>query len=116
MNKLLNISDLENFTGTRKYYGYLGGVKLTDGAKYLADRAGCYWLMDIVASCQHDLTKYPFQLWSIRVLEDKKAIVECREDTGTPAVIHQEIKYTDFPLKEFEFYCINKVILLKSEY
>ncbi len=38
------------------------------------------------------------------------------EDTGEPVKVRQEIPFTDFPLKDFEFYCIDNVMLLKSEY
>jgi len=37
-------------------------------------------------------------------------------DSDLPIQIKQRIPYTDFPLEEFECYCIDKVILLKSEY
>ena len=39
-----------------------------------------------------------------------------RGDTGQPVKVRQEIPFTDFPLKEFPFYCIDNVMLLKSEY
>lgn len=48
--------------------------------------------------------------------EDKSAVVEMREDTGLEAVVRQEISYTDFKLPRYEFYCIDGVVLLKSEY
>ena len=48
--------DLGNFTGTTQYFKYLGGLKLTDGVKFLADK-GCYWLLDIIASYQPKFNK-----------------------------------------------------------
>ena len=38
------------------------------------------------------------------------------EDDGEPVRVSQELRFTDFPLKEFEFWCIDGVMLLKSEY
>ena len=36
--------------------------------------------------------------------------------TAQLAVVSQELRFRDFPLKEFEFWCIDGVMLLKSEY
>jgi len=58
----------------------------------------------------------PFQVWQIKVREDKSALVTMVEDTGQPVKVKQEIPYTDFGLKEFEFYFVDDVMLLKSEY
>jgi hypothetical protein len=113
MENLLN--DLEQFTGTSKYYNLGFGLKATEGIKYLADTAKCYWLLDVVASYQKRLKDYPFQIWQI-VVKNKKAVVSCKEDTDMPNLVIQAIKYTDFPLDVFEFYCIDGIILLKSEY
>ena len=35
-------AELQQFIGTEQYYRYMGNVVLTDGTKYLADRAGAY--------------------------------------------------------------------------
>ena len=43
-------SILRQFTGTAHYYRLHNEVVLKDGAKYLADEARCYWLMDAIAS------------------------------------------------------------------
>jgi len=37
-------------------------------------------------------------------------------DSDEPIKISQEIEFSDFPLDEFEFYLMDGVILLKSEY
>lgn len=111
------LSELEQFTGTTSYYkSSFGKLLLTDGAHYLRERLDCYWLIDVVESYQPMLKHIPFQLWSIDVKQDKSAVVEMREDTGLDAIIRQEISYTDFKLKQYEFFCIDGVVLLKSEY
>ncbi len=43
-------AELAQFTGTEQYYKHLGGLVYTDGVKYLAEKAGSYWLLDIIAS------------------------------------------------------------------
>ena len=110
------VLDLEQFTGTEKYYKHFGGVVYTDGIKYLAEQAGCYWLIDLVASYQPKLKNAGFQLWQIQVAPDNSAVVTCREDSDLPEIVKQAIPYTDFPLKTFEWYFIDGVMLLQSEY
>lgn len=111
--------NLGQFTGTEQYYKHFTGLKYTDGIKYFADKTNAYWFIDIIASYQVMLTvdaDFPFQIWTLRVFKDKTAVVIMKEDTNEEPHVSQEIEYTDFPLDEIEVYCINGVILLKSEY
>lgn len=109
--------DLQQFTGTQQYYRHFTGLLYTDGIHYLAEHAQCHWLIDLVGSYQHTLRDIPFQLWQI-VVDDNtdSAVVTMREDTDQPTGIRQDIPYTDFPLEDFSWYCIDNVMLLKSEY
>lgn len=111
--------NLEQFIGTEQYHrhGLMRNFVYTDGIKYLADKTGSYWLIDVVASYQLRHRNKPFQLWKIKVnKEDNSAVVTAREDKGEKPFVRQKIEYTDFPLEEFEFYVADGVILLKSEY
>lgn len=108
--------DLEQFTGTENYYKHFGGIVYTDGIKYLAEVGKCYWLIDLIVSYQPKLRDIPFQLWAIRVFDDKTARITCREDSDLPELIKRKIGFTSFPLEYFECYCIDGVLLLKSEY
>ena len=47
MAKTLNNADLSQFTGSENWYrhGLVRNVLFTDGAKYVADTAGAYWLL-----------------------------------------------------------------------
>ncbi len=110
------LTELNQFTGTENYYRNFTGLLYTDGIKFLADKLGCYWLIDLVGSYQQRLRNIGFQLWKIEVNEDNSAVVTCKEDTGRPDLVRQELPYTDFKIKELELYCINGVLLLKSEY
>lgn len=116
LSKMVLEDELAHFTGTEQYYRNLTGLLFTDGIKYLADRANCYWLIDLVGSYQPRLGNIPFQLWQLKVNDDKSALVTMVEDTGQPIKVRQAIPYTDFPLKDFTFYCVDKVMMLKSEY
>jgi len=108
--------NLTQFTGTEHWYKHVCGTTYTNGMKYLADEAKAYWLLDVVASYQHELKDKRFQIWRLTVNEDRTAVVTMREDSNEPVLIKQKIEYTDFPLDEIEFYCIDGIMLLKSEY
>jgi hypothetical protein len=108
--------ELMQFTGTENHYQHLG-VVYTDGLRYLAEKAGAYWLLDAIASYQRRLAEHPFQIWRLEAF-DTHWMLTAREDSNTPALISQKIEMSDFPkeLAPFECYCIDKVVLLKSEY
>ncbi|MEG3907832.1 hypothetical protein QT979_05990 [Microcoleus sp. w2-18bC1] len=123
--------DLQHFHGTEQYYKHWLGIHYTDGVKYLAENAECYWLIDAIGSHQpranriHRLTE--FQLWFLHVGNahefikpkgDNDAVLTCWEDTPTKEtqpVIIQQIPFTDFPLKEIKLFLQEKVLLLPSE-
>lgn len=95
----------------------------TEGMLYLAEQAGAFWLLDVIASHQHrpkirqNQRLQEFQLWRIVVNPaDNTAVVSCHEDSGEPAIVRQRIPFTDFPLDSFECYVENHTILLKSEH
>jgi hypothetical protein len=113
------LSELRQYSGSEQYFkSSFGKLNLTEGINYLRNRLNCFWLIDIIESVQH-LSKIQesknFILWRIeRNGEGFK--VTAREDTNTPILYEQKGVYTDFPLKDFEFYQIQNVLLLKSEY
>ncbi len=114
-------ADLARFQGTENHYKHwLGYFKYTDGVKYLADKAGAYWLIDDIAShqldarVQNDEMLQQFQIWQLSVQENSGVLTLLR-DTDDP-MLTQEIKYTDFPLDEIKLYLNEKVLMLPSEY
>lgn len=118
--KQINLTEeLEGFTGTEQYHkSTFGKLNLTDGINHLRLKADCFWLIDIIESVQHlkkIMENKGFILWKIEV-KDGGFVVTARADTDTPILYKQEGDYTDFPLKELEFYQVDNVILLKSEY
>ena len=114
-------TSLCHFTGTEAYHKFsiLSQLVLTDGVKYLCDKAGAYWIVDIIASyqkkCDKDEALKYFQLWELKVT-DRTGVVTCKKDSGVPPTIKQKIPYTEFPLPSIKLYCIDGVILLTSEY
>jgi hypothetical protein len=118
--KKLTAEDLRQFTGSEQWYrhGIVRDVLFTDGAKYLADQAGAYWLLDEIALAQRyqkSVAGEEFQLWKLKVNPDHTAMLTC-EDGNDHAVYSKSIEYTDFPLAEIALYFTNKTILLPSEY
>jgi hypothetical protein len=111
---------LRQFTGSENWYrhGINRSVLFTDGAKYVADQGGAYWLLDIIAIAQqHDkrISDEEFQVWKLLVRADRSATVLCDDGNGN-VVYTQEIPFTDFPLDEVKLYFANNVIHLPSEY
>ena len=99
---------------------------LTDGVKFLADEAQCYWLLDAIGSYQSELAKHPdsrlqeMQFWTLKVHADKSAILTCVADSGEPPAVSEEITWTDFPLPEIQIWVGieegRRIALLPSEY
>lgn len=103
---------------------------LTDGAMYVAEHGGgngAFWLMDAIASHQPEALKHPslmrFQVWTLDVRdgETRSATLTCKADSDQPALIQQEIEYTDFDAGGIELWCLpmtetDRVIMLPSEY
>jgi hypothetical protein len=116
----LSEADLMQFTGTEHWYRHMlnRNVLYTEGAKYLAERAGAYWLLDEIALIQpYDkrVAAEEFQVWKLVVRPDRTATLTC-EDGNSNAVFSKEIEYTDFPLAEISLWYSNNVIYLPSEH
>jgi len=93
-------------------------ILYTDGAKYVDDHGGTYWLLDRNAFAQLDnvaAAVEAFHLWKLTVNPDATGILSC-EDGNYNVVFTKALEYTDFPLKEIQLYFTNNVILLPSEY
>ena len=114
------LDQLSQFTGTERYYRIHPRVVLTDGTQYLADVAGCYWLMDLYAS---HLSVIDPDVESFTCLKLNKRACGAEiviEDGNTHQLAQQHVEYTDFPLDTFVFYAVWAgefwVLMLRSEY
>lgn len=122
MSKTIKLSKehLSRFTGTENWHrhGINRQVVFTDGAKYVADQGGAYWLLDAIAIAQRfekNVAAEEFKVWKLKVNEDRTASLTC--DDGNDNIVYtQNIPYTDFPLDEIKFYFTDNTILMPSEY
>jgi Family of unknown function (DUF6876) len=118
--KTLTASDLRQFTGSENWYRHslVRSVLYTDGAQYLAEHGGAYWLLDEIALAQRHnkrVAAQEFQNWTLKVKPDHTALLACDDGNGN-VVYAKRIPFTDFPLSEVKLYCVNNTILLPSEY
>jgi hypothetical protein len=123
------LADLDGFPGgDDQYQHWTRSLRFTEGIKLMADRAGAYWLIDLVASHQPAVRKRlrlagerDFQVWMLRVgLPDRPraAVAECTDDLPPRlgVLARQEIPCTDFPRAEMRLWCVDGVLMLPSEY
>jgi hypothetical protein len=117
--KTLTKNDLSQFTGSEQWYRHslVRKVLYTDGAQYVAETGGAYWLLDEIAFGQGEakIAAEEFQVWRLKVNSDHTATLTC-DDGNDRIVFTKPIEYTDFPLDEIAFYFTDNVILLQSEY
>ena len=119
MNEDYDLSRLCLFTGTVHYHRLNRKCLLTDGAKYLAEGAGAFWLMDAAASYLLELGTDDWFV-QVRLLVTGSSAVLTLEDGNGHVRARQEIPYTDFPIPHYTLYaCWNGedwVLMLPSEY
>ena len=111
---------LAQFTGSEHWYrhGINRNVLYTDGAQYVAEHAGAYWLLDEIALIQpYDkrVATEEFQVWKLKVKPDNSATLTCDDGNGN-IVFTKAIEFTDFPPEGITLYFTNNTILLPSEY
>lgn len=112
-------SQLAYFNGTEHYYRISHSVVITDGAKYVAETAGAFWLMDAIASYLPQFTGR--EEFVVARLNVKNTSADLTLDNGNNKVLdRQHISYTDFPLASFTLYACWSgdfwVLMLPSEY
>ena len=117
--KKIDSNQFNQFTGTAKYYRISRRHLLTDGSKYLAEEAACFWLMDAIAS---HLTEIGTAEWFVVIkttVKQTSAVMVYEDGNGTE-LARQEIPYTDLPLAHIDLYACwdteHWVIMLPSEY
>jgi len=118
--KPLDPQIMSQFTGTEHWYrfGLVSSITCTDGANYVADTAGAYWLLDEIAFAQKfvkEVATEEFQVWKLKVNEDDSATLIC-EDGNDNVVFTKAIEFTDFPKEGVTLWFANDVIYLPSEH
>jgi len=118
------IETLGTFSGTEMYHRIpLIGTVFTDGIKYLADTAQCFWLVtDTSVIAKSLMNRSEFITIDFEKLSEEKqdalgyeAIIQYSDGNSKVLETH---KYhsTDFPLDKFRFFFTNGTLLLPSEY
>jgi hypothetical protein len=110
--------NLSQFCGTTQYHRtFMFTPKLvhTDGVQYFAETAGCFWLLDIIATEIYPLTKKePFLSIKFWVNGGEASIIA--EDGDLNPVFVKGIEHTDCPEGTYEFFLTDNVLMLTSEY
>jgi hypothetical protein len=112
-------SMLSQFTGTEHYYCLNRWCQITDGAKYLADEAGAYWLLDTAAAYLIELGTSDWFVLVRLVVKGCEATLTLEDGNGGIRA-SQRIPFTDFPFLEQVLYACwdgdQWVLLLPSEF
>lgn len=116
---LFDLETLTQFTGTEQYYRISKKHLLTDGTKFLADQAQCYWMMDAISSHLAEIGTADWFVLVKTMVKNSKALMVYEDGNGHEHA-RQQIPYTDFPLEEITLYACwdgeHWVIMLPSEY
>jgi hypothetical protein len=116
---LFDQSTLAQFTGSERYYRISKRHLLTDGTKYLAEQAECFWMMDAIASHLAEIGTADWFVTVKTTVNDAKALMVYEDGNGHEHA-RQEIPYTDLPLAAITLYACwdgqHWVIMLPSEY
>jgi len=117
-------SYLGSFHGSETIYKIpLLGTFYTEGIKYLAEAAECFWLVTDVSVIAKGLKdRSPFITIAIRIISGKE-----KESIGYGAIIRysdgndhiletQKYHLADFPMERLRLYFVNDTLLLPGEY
>lgn len=124
MSEKLNVnefrSELANFYGSETVYrhGLNRNVLYTEGVKFFAEKAECYWLLDIIATepaILKQMKEGGTIIW-LTVRDNNQGHICAASDSDEPHVFERHLHFTDAPEGAWKFYFFNNVIMLPSEY
>ena len=108
--------DLGQFIGSEEFYSLrpiFPGIIITQGVKFVIERAGGHWLVMAIASHlvtnlgqKRSAREYGLLFWKLKQLPNGSWLLTGRTD-GAPygkEVARQEIPYSDFPLSSFDIW------------
>ena len=115
----LDPATLSQFIGTAQYWRVARQFAITDGVKYLAETAACFWLIDAAISHLLEIgTADWFVLVRTEVSGSQATMIY--EDGNGLERARQAIPYTDLQLPSVDLYAVwdseRWVIMLPSEY
>ncbi|MEQ8419282.1 MAG: hypothetical protein RIB64_04690 [Arenibacter algicola] len=118
------LEGLQHFHGSEMLYQIpLMGTRYTEGIKYLANAAECYWLITDASVMAKSLIK----LSSFITVDFKRLSQEKQDQSGYEAEIiysdgndnileSHRYRITDLPLDELRLYFVDNTLMLPSEY
>lgn len=116
--------ELRCFTGTEMYYFIpLLGTRYTDGLKYLANAADCYWLITdvsvIAKSLKHRSRWVTIDFKKVPKAQRKSLGYEAEiiYSDGNDNILERQLYgITDFLMDELRLFFVNDTLMLPSEY
>jgi hypothetical protein len=112
---------LNQFTGSQTFTRWtpISNSVLTEGALYVADQAGAYWLFDAIQS-HLDETKADWAQTVLTVNNDDSAELVMTNGNDDP-LSSQKVPFTDFPQKQITIWSVRNELgahthMLPSEY
>ena len=114
------LGNLNQFTGTERYFRLLPTFVVTDGLMYLMEEADCYWLVQLYGLhlVSVDAGDNPFTVLKFK-REGAGGMVKIEDGNGV-VLAWQGLDYTDFPFDQYSLYACwdgeNWVGMLTSEY
>lgn len=116
---------IANCNGTNNVYRHMfSRIVYTDGVKFVAEKAGAYWLIDAIMSHQTNRKAIAaangFQVWKVTHNKRGSGCVLTMDDGGqgdeAKVLIRQRIPFTDFPKGlDLVFYVEHGMLLLREE-
>ncbi len=114
------LSGLKQFTGSDVLARLTRTVLLTEGVRYLAESAECFWLLDVYASHLMAVDSNKDWFTCLKITRTNRTATVSIEDGNGRVLAKQKIEYTDFPLQAYTLYgCWAGdfwVVMLPSEY
>ena len=90
------VSNLKQFTGTQQYARLTRSVVLTEGALYLAEQAGCYWLFDLYASHLSAINSSVEEFTCLKLSKANSSANVVIDDGNNNVLAKQYVEFTDF--------------------
>ena len=113
-------NEMSYYYGTENYYcdkAYY--FKFTDGVKAFCEKAGAYWLLDLINSLFFE-RKYKAKMNAdfisidLKVDENDSAVISFKDSNGV--FYEQGIPFTDCPMGNWKFYYDSGVLMWNGEY
>lgn len=101
-----------------RYAHWHGDFFYTEGVRFLAEHARCYWLLNVIAILQErallDYSLRQFQLWELFARE-RCGVLVCSRDSEDEA-FRWTLGLKDFPIYFVTLYVQGGVLMLPSEH